>query len=72
MFMFLWGFFLFVCLLCFRDKVYGYPRTHYGDQAGPKPKDPPASVSQVLRLKACATTAWLNPAFQWRCLRPKV
>jgi hypothetical protein len=33
---------------------------HTIDQAGLKLRNPPASASQVLRLKACATTAWLN------------
>jgi hypothetical protein len=35
----------------------GYPGTHYVDQAGLELKNPPASSSQVLGLKACATTA---------------
>jgi hypothetical protein len=29
------------------------------DQAGLELRNPPASASQVLGLKACATTAWL-------------
>jgi hypothetical protein len=33
----------------------GCPRTHFVDQAGLKLRHPPASASQVLRLKACAT-----------------
>jgi hypothetical protein len=48
-------------LFCFRDRVSlcspGCPGTHSVDQAGLKLKDPPASASQVLGLKACATTA---------------
>jgi hypothetical protein len=57
----------FVCLFVlvfivfvFRDKVSlyspGCPRTHFVDQAGLKLRNLPASASQVLRLKACATT----------------
>jgi hypothetical protein len=33
--------------------------THFVDQAGLKLRNPPASASQVLGLKACATTVWL-------------
>jgi hypothetical protein len=36
----------------------GCPGTHSVDQADLKLRNPPASASQVLRLKACATTAW--------------
>ena len=50
---------LFVCL--FRDRVSlngcGCPETHSIDQAGLELRNPPASASQVLGLKACATTA---------------
>jgi hypothetical protein len=46
----------------------GCPGTHSVDQAGLELRDPPASASQVLGLKACATTRgaktvlerWLN------------
>jgi hypothetical protein len=34
----------------------GCPGTHSVDQAGLKLRNPPASASQVLGLKACATT----------------
>jgi hypothetical protein len=48
----------FVCL--FRDRVSlyspGCPRTHFVDHAGLELRNPPASASQVLGLKACATT----------------
>jgi hypothetical protein len=66
-FMFLAHFCLFVCfLLCFvlfccffRDRVSlcspGYPGTHSVDQAGLELRNPPASASQVLGLKVCAT-----------------
>jgi hypothetical protein len=52
---------LFVCLfLVFRERVSlcspGCPGTHSLDQAGLELRDPPASASQVLGLKACATT----------------
>jgi hypothetical protein len=57
-------FYLFIfILLVFRDRVSlyspGCPGTHFVDQAGLKLRNPPASASQVLGLKACATTAWL-------------
>jgi hypothetical protein len=52
--------FVFVVL---RDRVSlyspGCPGTHSVDQAGLELRDPPASASQVLGLKACATTARL-------------
>jgi hypothetical protein len=41
--------------LCFP----GCPGTHSVDQAGLKLRNPPASASQVLELKACATTVQL-------------
>jgi hypothetical protein len=56
--------FLFVCLFCcllfvFQDRVSlyssGCPGTHFVDQAGLKLRNPPASASQVLGLKVCAT-----------------
>jgi hypothetical protein len=57
-------FFLFVCLfvcLFFQDRVSlyspGCAGTHFVDQAGLELRNPPASASQVLGLKACATTA---------------
>jgi hypothetical protein len=47
--------------LVFQDRVSlcspGCPGTHSVDQAGLKLRDPPASASQVLGLKAHATTA---------------
>jgi hypothetical protein len=53
----------FVCLflfLFFRDRVSlcipGCPGTHFVDQAGLELRNPPASASRVLGLKACATT----------------
>jgi len=54
-------FFLFFFLFfVFRDRVSlyspGCPGTHFVDQAGLKLRNPPASASQVLGLKACATT----------------
>ena len=51
---------LFVCFLFFqdRDSLYspGCPGTHVVDQAGLELRNPPASPSRVLGLKACATT----------------
>jgi hypothetical protein len=52
---------LYNCFLVFRDRVSlyspGCPGTHFVDQAGLKLRNPPVSASQVLGLKACATTA---------------
>jgi hypothetical protein len=56
------GFFLFVCLFVlfcfFQDRVSlyspGCPGTHFVDQAGLELRNPPASASWVLGLKACA------------------
>jgi hypothetical protein len=36
----------------------GYPGNHFVDQAGLELRNSPASASQVLGLKAWATTAW--------------
>jgi hypothetical protein len=50
---------LFVYLLVFQDRISlcspGCPGTHFVDQAGLELRNPPASASQVLGLKACAT-----------------
>jgi hypothetical protein len=47
-----------------RDRVSlcspGCPGTHFVDQAGLELRNPPASASQVLGLKACTTTAQPN------------
>jgi hypothetical protein len=60
--------FCFVFLfLFFRDRVSlyspGCPGTHSVDQAGLELRNPPASASQVLGLKACATTPGSNIEF---------
>jgi hypothetical protein len=51
----------------FRDKVSlcipGCPGTHSVEQAGLELRNPPASASRVLGLKACATTAGQQWAF---------
>jgi hypothetical protein len=65
---------LFIYLfLVFRDKVSlhssGCPGTHSVDQAGLELRNPPASASQVLGLKACATTARMHTFFSlFECL----
>jgi hypothetical protein len=45
--------------LVFRDRVFlcspGCPGTHFVDQAGLELRNPPASASQTLGSKACAT-----------------
>jgi hypothetical protein len=60
--------FLFVCVLVFRDRVSlyssGCPGTHSVDQDGLELRNPPASASQVLGLKACATMP-SSLTFQW-------
>jgi hypothetical protein len=52
--------FFFFFFLVFRDRVSlcspGCPGTHTVDQAGLELRNPPASASRVLGLKACATT----------------
>jgi hypothetical protein len=52
-------FFVLFCLFVFQDRVslysLGCPRTHFVYQAGLELRNPPASASQVLGLKACAT-----------------
>jgi hypothetical protein len=56
--LFLFVLFCFV-LFCLRQvSLYspGCPGTHFVDQAGLELKNLPASASQVLGLKACATT----------------
>jgi hypothetical protein len=67
--LYLVGYCLFVCLFvlfCFvltdRVSLYspGCPGTHFVDQAGLELRNPPASASQVLGLRACATTARQN------------
>jgi hypothetical protein len=69
-FFFLW---FFVSVFCFfRDRVSlcspGCPGTHFVDQAGLELRNPPASASQVLGLKACTTTAQLLLPFNYVCL----
>jgi hypothetical protein len=50
----------FFFFLVFRDRVSlygpGCPGTYFVDQAGLELRNPPASASQVLGLKACTTT----------------
>jgi hypothetical protein len=52
--------FCFVLFFVFRDRVSlcspDCPGTHFVDQAGLELRNPPASASQVLGLKVCATT----------------
>jgi hypothetical protein len=54
----------FVFVFVFRDRVSlcspGCPGTHSVDQAGLELRNPPASASQVLELKECATTPGLQ------------
>jgi hypothetical protein len=59
--------FSFLSFFFFWDRVSlcipGCPGTHSVDQAGLKLRNPPPSASQVLGLKACATTAQLGRIF---------
>jgi hypothetical protein len=63
---------LFCLVLVFRDRVSlyspGCPGTHSVDQAGLELRNPPASASRVLGLKACATTpGLLSLSFCFSC-----
>jgi hypothetical protein len=59
--------FVFVFVFVFSDRVSlyspGCPGTHCVHQAGLELRNPPASASQVLGLKACATTPGWEPVF---------
>jgi hypothetical protein len=59
----------FFYFLVFRDRVSlcspGCPGTHSVDQAGLELRNLPASASQVLGLKACATTPRDNLLFKF-------
>jgi hypothetical protein len=65
-FFFFFSFLSFFCFLffVFQERVslcsFGCPGTHFVDQVGLELRNPPASASQVLGLKACATTARLK------------
>ena len=63
----LFWFFLF-CFVFLRQGFsvqpwLSYPGTHSVEQAGLELRDLPASVSQVLGLNVCATTAWHGKYF---------
>jgi hypothetical protein len=64
--LFVW--FVFVCFWFFRDRVSlystGCPGTHSVDPASLELRNLPASISQVLGFKACATTAQLEVLIQ--------
>ena len=55
------------CFCFFQDRVslcsHGCPGTHSVDQAGFKLRNPPASASWVLELKACTTTPGVDYIF---------
>jgi hypothetical protein len=57
----LWSFLCVFCFFVFRARVSlyspGCPGIHFVDQAGLELRNPPASASQVLGLKAGATMA---------------
>jgi hypothetical protein len=56
--------YIYIYILVFQDRVSlcspGCPGTNSVDQAGLELRNPPASASQVLGLKVCATTARQN------------
>jgi hypothetical protein len=58
----------FFVVVVFRDRISlcspGCPGTHFVDQAGLELRDPPASTSRVLGLKACATTPGFTSIFE--------
>jgi hypothetical protein len=58
---------IFFSFFFFQDRVSlcspGCPGTYFVDQAGLKLRNPPASASQVLGLKACATTPSMKSIF---------
>jgi hypothetical protein len=60
----------------FRNRVSlcspGCPRTHSVDQAGLELRNPPASASQVLGLKACTTTPSFTHTFYNKLILPQV
>jgi hypothetical protein len=65
---FFFSFFIFSFLVFgFQDKISlcspGCPVTYSVDQAGLELRNPPASASRVLGLKACTTTARLGISF---------
>jgi hypothetical protein len=70
-------FVLFCFVLFFRDRVSlcspGCPGTHSVDQGGLELRNPPASASRVLGLKACTTTAWpMSGILKLRNINPGV
>jgi hypothetical protein len=72
---FFFFFFFFVCFV-FQDRIFlcspGFPGTHFVEQAGLELRNSPASASQVLGLKACATTAQLKVYFFSGVKMPRV
>jgi hypothetical protein len=64
---------IIIIILVFRDRVSlcspGCPGTHSVDQAGLKLRNPPASASQVLGSKACATRPSNSLFLKWTCGR---
>ena len=60
-FLFWFGFWFVVVVVVFETGYSpGYPGTHFLDHVGLELRNPPASASQVLRLKAYAATAQLS------------
>jgi hypothetical protein len=60
---------LFLLLLLFSQDMVslcspGYPGAHSVDQSGLELRNPPASASQVLGLRACASTVQQGESFE--------
>jgi hypothetical protein len=65
---------LFCFVLFFKTGFFcipGCPGTYSVEQADLELRNPPASASQVLGLKACATNAWHQWSFKWIISRQK-
>jgi hypothetical protein len=70
---FFFCFLFFVCLFFETGFLCspGYPGTPFVDQAGLELRNPPASASQVLGLKACAITPGEKVGFDITCKKQK-
>jgi hypothetical protein len=71
-YLFIYYYYYYFFFLVFPDRVSlcspGCPGTHFVDQAGLELRNPPVSASQVLGLKACATTARPMKVFFFKVL----
>jgi hypothetical protein len=69
------GFSVCLFVFVFQDRVSlcspGCPGTQFVDQVSLELRNPPAFASQVLELKACATTAWPEYVSLIKEIKPK-